>query len=187
MSTTGQIIDHPTSGERLIVRRPAASTGGRLFSFELTLAPGGHVPASHVHPRQEESFTLLEGRMRFRRGSRSILATAGQTVVVPPGTVHRFRNDGDGAIARALVEVRPALRMEELFETMADLAREHRTLPNGMPRPLDFALFLQEFRQELQIPFLPAAVVRVGLAPLRWAAEQRGLGRRYAKDRRLVA
>ena len=41
---------------------------GGVLDWELVLAPGGRVPSSHAHPRQEESFTVLAGRMRFRVG-----------------------------------------------------------------------------------------------------------------------
>src|SRR6266700_1536386 len=186
MAHIGQVIDNPVSGERLVFRRTAASTGGRLLAFELLLSPRGRVPASHVHPVQEERFTVVAGRMRFRRGRRAITATPGETVVVPPGTSHRFANAGDG-VARALVEVRPALRMEDLLETAAGLAREGRTLPNGMPLPLDLALFLREFDRELNVPLLPPRLVRAALAPLAWAARRRGLGLRYSRSERPAA
>jgi hypothetical protein len=58
------------------------------------------------------------------------------------------------------VRVTPALRMEELFETVAALAAEGRTLPSGMPRPLDLALFMREFEQEVAAPVAPAWSVR---------------------------
>ncbi|MGH7911671.1 MAG: cupin domain-containing protein [Candidatus Dormibacteraceae bacterium] len=186
MAYNGQIIDNPVSGERIVMQRTAASTGGQLLAFELTLSPRGHVPASHVHPVQEERFTIVSGRMRFRKGLRTITAAAGETVLVPPGTIHRFANGGSD-VARALVEVRPAFRMEDLLETAAELAREGRTLPSGMPLPLDLALFMREFRQELRIPVLPPALVRAVMAPLVWTAVRQGLGLRYEQGRRLAA
>jgi quercetin dioxygenase-like cupin family protein len=186
MAHIGQSIENPVSGERIVFQRTGASTGGRLLAFELFLSPRGHVPASHVHPLQEERFTVVGGRLRFRKGLRSIVAGPGETVAVPPGTVHRFANAGEG-VARVQVEVRPALRMEELLETSADLAREGRTLPNGMPLPLDLALFLREFHRELRVPLVPPSLVQAALAPLARAADRRGLGLRYTRRRRLAA
>jgi quercetin dioxygenase-like cupin family protein len=186
MAHIGQVIDNPVSGERIVFRRTAAATGGELLAFELLLSLRGHVPASHVHPVQEERFTVVEGRMRFRRGLRTITAGPGETVVVPPGTIHRFANAGAG-VARVAVEVRPALRMEELLEVAADLAAEGRTLPNGMPLPLDLALFLREFHRELQVPLLPPGLILAGLAPLARIAERRGLALRYARLDRQAA
>jgi mannose-6-phosphate isomerase-like protein (cupin superfamily) len=180
----GPVIDNPVTGERIVIRRTAADTGGTLLAFDLYLTAGGHVPASHVHPFQEERFTVVEGRMKFRQGVRIVTAGPGQTVAVQPGTIHRFANAGDEP-AHAVVEVRPALRMEELLRTTAALAREGRTLPNGMPSPLDFALFLEEFEREVAIPAVPRALVRAAIAPLARAARRRGLDERYrpAPDR----
>jgi hypothetical protein len=77
--------------------------------------------------------------------------------------------------------VRPALRMEELFEAAVALAREDRTTATGMPYPLDLALFMQEFEAEVRAPFAPAPLVRMVMAPLSWLARRRGLDSRYQK------
>jgi quercetin dioxygenase-like cupin family protein len=186
VTRSGPVIDNPVTGERIVIRRGAAETGGELLEIDLFLTADGHVPAAHVHPFQEERFTVVRGRMKFRAGLRTVVAGPGQTVAVPPGTIHRFQNAGDEE-AHAVVEVRPALRMEELFRTTADLARDGRTLPNGMPYPLDFALFLQEFEREVAIPVLPGGLVRAGVAPLARAARRRGLDARYRGVREPIA
>jgi hypothetical protein len=73
-----------------------------------------------------------------------------------------------------LVEVRPALEMERLFETVVSLAEEGRCMASGMPKPLDLALFTREFRREVRAPFPPPFAVRAAMAPLVWMAERRG-------------
>ena len=60
---------------------------------EMWVDPGGGVPP-HVHPRMEERFTVKEGRMEFLAGRRWVGADAGETVVVPAGTRHAYRNRG---------------------------------------------------------------------------------------------
>jgi quercetin dioxygenase-like cupin family protein len=122
MQVSRPVIENPATGERIVLVRTGAETGGALLQFELFLAPGGHVPSSHTHPEQEERFTVLEGRVRFRLGVQVVYAGPGETVTVGAGTAHRFANAGSGT-ARLLVEVRPALRMEELLETAAALTR----------------------------------------------------------------
>jgi quercetin dioxygenase-like cupin family protein len=172
----GQVITNPISGERIVIRQSAAQTGGRLLAFDLFLPPGAHVPARHVHPVQEEQFTVMAGRMRFRMGRfgrRTILADPGDMVLVAAGTAHWFGNAGVG-VAYARVEVRPALRMEELFESAAAMGRA-RLLPGvRLPRPSDLALFLLEFQRELAVPDVPAFLVRALLAPLAWLGRRRG-------------
>ena len=97
----------------------------------------------------------------------------------------QVRQRGDGP-ARARVEVRPALQMERLFETACDLAEEGRTTKKGMPKPLELALFTREFKREVQGAFPPAFVQHASMAPLRWIADRRGKGERYAARARLA-
>jgi hypothetical protein len=42
-----------------------------------------------------------------------------------------------------------------------------------MPKPLDLALFVEEFRDEVKAPFPPAPVVKAVMAPLRALARRR--------------
>jgi len=57
-TTSERVIDNALTGERIVIRQTAAQTGGRMLAFDLFLPPGGHVPAGHVHPVQEERFTV---------------------------------------------------------------------------------------------------------------------------------
>ena len=178
MAYAGQILDNPITGERIIFRKTAADTGGELLAIDLILAPDGHVPGAHVHPSQEERFEVVSGTMKFRLGRKKVVAHAGDVVVVPAGSVHKFSNAGEvPAVVR--VEVRPALKMEQLFETTVALAHDGRTNGKGMPKPLDLALFVREYEDEVRAPFPPAPVVKAAMAPLAWIAKQRGLAERY--------
>ncbi|MGZ6639622.1 MAG: hypothetical protein ACXVII_43195 [Solirubrobacteraceae bacterium] len=69
--------------------------------------------------------------------------------------------------------------MEQLFETTVALAREGRTNSKGMPKPLDLALFVCEYEDEVRAPFPPAPIVNATMAPLVWIAKHRGLAERY--------
>ena len=178
MAYTGQTIENPVSGERITFLQTARDTGGEKLEIELELSHDGHVPGAHVHPEQEERFHVLEGTMKFRMGMRRIVAGPGDTVVVPAGRVHRFSNGGDG-VARARVEVVPALGMEQLFETTVELALEGNTNRKGMPKPLHLALFTRRFEREVRAPFPPAWMVRALMAPLAWIAGRRGHAERY--------
>lgn len=181
MAYTGQVVENPVSGERITFRETAADTNGELVAIDLELPPDGHVPAMHVHPIQEERFEVTSGTMRFRRGREKVIAKPGELVVVPPGVRHDFANAGDDR-AHLRVEIRPALKMEQLFETTVALAEEGRTLGNGLPKPLELALFTREFEREVQAPFPPPSLVRILLAPLAWLAKKRGRGARYTPE-----
>lgn len=179
MAYAGQTIENPVSGERITFIQTSADTDGELLEVELELAADGAVPGAHIHPEQEERFEVIEGTMTFRMGLKKIVAGPGDVVTVPAGRVHAFKNAGDDT-AKVRVQVRPALQMEQLFETTVALAEDGRTTGKGMPKPLDLALFVREYRREVKAPFPPAPVVRAMLAPLAWMATRKGHGERYA-------
>lgn len=173
----GKVIVNPLSGERIIIRGQPGHPGG-VLAWELQLAPGGRVPASHAHPGQEERFTVVEGRMRFRVGWRRLVAGPGQTVRVPPGTVHHFANAGPGP---ALVQVTtvPALRMADLLETAAALARDQQAAGRVLPRLTDLVMFMREFEQEVRAPYLPRPLARLAVRSLCSLAGRLGLDAHY--------
>ena len=100
---------------------------------------------------------------------------------MPAGKAHKFANGVDG-VARANVQVTPALDMEVLFETACALAEEGCTRPSGMPTPLHLALFVHRFRDEVEAPFPPAWVQRAALKPLAVLATALSHGERYERS-----
>jgi quercetin dioxygenase-like cupin family protein len=173
MITPGQTLENPVTGERFTFFDTAATTRGELLSFELGLRPGGAVPIPHVHPVQTERFEVVEGRMRFRLGLRTVVAEPGEVVEVAPGVMHGFANAGDRE-ARVRVEVRPALQMEEMFAEVVALAESGRMTRRGMPRNLlDLALLARTYDQEAHAPFLTVGLQRLLLAPLTFLARRR--------------
>lgn len=191
-----RVIVNPLSGERITIRDPVA--GDAVLAWELELAPGGKVPSSHAHPEQEERFTVLAGRMRFRVGGRRVVAGPGDTVVVPPGTVHHFANASHRP-ARVAVLTTPALDMRDLLETAAALAQRQdaaiarvrrllpRTLwwlmPRQLPSPVGLALFMRDFDREVRAPYLPGSLVRAVTGTVAWLATRSGVDRNYRRLR----
>ena len=179
MAYAGQTIVNPVSGERITFRKTSADTDSEYLEIDVEVSPDGAVPGMHVHPNQEERFEILSGTVRFRKGVKKIDAKAGDVVVVEPGKAHKFKNTGErGAAMR--VRVTPALEMERLLETAVDLAQDGRVTNNGMPKPLDLALFVTEFKHEVRGPGSPGWAQRASLAPLALIARHRGRGERYA-------
>lgn len=174
MAVTGQRLLNPVSGERITFRTTAAESNGELVAIDLELPSGARVPGPlHLHPLQEERFEVVKGTMRFRIRRARIVAGPGEVVVVPPRVPHDFANVGDeNALVR--VEIRPALNMEQMFETAVALAEQGRTMFGGVPKPLELALFTREFEQEVQAAFPPRRLQALALAPLGWLARRRG-------------
>jgi quercetin dioxygenase-like cupin family protein len=159
-----RVIDNPHSGERIVICASSADTDGQLLAFDLFLEPGAHVPARHSHPRQEECFTVVSGRVRFRLGRQSIDGSPGTRVSVPAGTAHWFRNPGPG-VAHVRVEVRPALRMEELLATSVQRSTARK---QWWSKIIGMALMPFDFQPELGVPYVPTRLLTAALTPLAW-------------------
>ncbi|MEU8957713.1 cupin domain-containing protein [Streptomyces sp. NPDC048518] len=106
-------------------------------SFEVVVPPGFDVGA-HVHRRSEELFYLLEGELdvlafepkvrtpdgwqhwESAAGRRSVRATPGTVIVVPPGCPHAFANRGDKP-AKMFFQASPPPDHERYFEELLAL------------------------------------------------------------------
>jgi len=182
MTANRHIIDNHVTGEHIVICRSADETGGELLAWELLLDPGGRVPSSHAHPEQEERFTVVSGRMQLRVGRRRVVAGPGDTVVVPPRTVHSFANVGRVPV-RVMVQTRPALRMEQLLETAAAMVGQQRSTRSFLPNPVHLALFMRDFDREVSAPYLPAALVRLVTGMIAVLARRLRLDARYRRMR----
>jgi len=168
----GQSLENPVTGERFTFRETAATTGGELLSFDLTLPPGAAVAFPHVHPIQTERFEVLEGRARFLVGLRTRSAGPGDVVDIAPGVLHAFAN-ADDREARLSVEVRPALALEQMLTDVVALAVAGRLNRRGLPRnPFELALLARTYDEVAHAPFLGVRRQRALLAPLVWAARR---------------
>jgi mannose-6-phosphate isomerase-like protein (cupin superfamily) len=150
MPRAGDMIENTMTGERAVFRSTRHETAGELLEADYYLTPGGHVAAAHVHPRQEETFEVLRGAVRIAIGGRRIEARPGQTYVVMPGVSHRIVNHA-GAEAHLYSTLRPAMRSDELLQTMWALASDGRTSRRGVPNLLQAAVSGVYFRGELYL------------------------------------
>jgi quercetin dioxygenase-like cupin family protein len=161
--TKGQTLTNPVTGETLVFRTTSAETNGERVVVEAYVEPDGAVAAAHVHPAQEECFDVLAGELEFRIRKQTFVARAGDRVLVPAGTPHRFRNIGPET-AHFTCEVRPALGFEQLIETMFSLAADGKVNKKGMPNAMRLAVIARHHFGDVRLPFPPAWVQRVGLA-----------------------
>jgi quercetin dioxygenase-like cupin family protein len=163
MISTGQTIENPVTGERLRFLKTSRDTNGESVVVEVTVQPHGFVAAAHVHPEQSEHFQILEGKVGFKLGREKVELRPGESVLVDPGTAHKFWNAGDEP-ARFVTVVRPALQFEQLIETMFGLAADGKTNRKGMPNPLRLAVIANEHFDDVRLPFPPAFLQRMALA-----------------------
>lgn len=183
MAKPGDILEHPVTGERIIFRATAKDTDGELMQGDLFVKPHGFAAAEHIHPRQEERFEVLAGSVKLRVNGATREVHPGETATVPPGTPHVWWNDADQE-AHVLVEVRPALRIEEFFETFFGLAQAGKVdKKTGLPNPLQLALIMREFEQEICLARPPLPVQRVLFGVLGSVGRLRGYQGSYPYPR----
>ena len=165
MVRQGHVMDNPVSGEdRIVFTKTAQQTGGESFELEVFIRAGAPGTPEMVHPHQDESFELLSGSLDFRIGGQERRLQAGESLLIPKGTPHNWWNASDEE-AHALVEIRPALRSEELFANIYGLCSEKGALPN----PLQLAVLVNEHWNEGYLTKPPLLVQKVmfgALAPV---------------------
>ena len=157
------IVHDPARRQRYCFRRAADDA----LQVEVWAAPGANVPP-HVHPTQEERFEVLAGMVTFWVDGERRSAGPGDTLVAPPGSVHAFENEDDEA--HLMVEVRPALNLQEFLESAAGLSRARRITPRGFPKSprtlLQLAILARHFQPCTYLARPPLHVQRVLLWPL---------------------
>ena len=86
----------------------------------------------HVHPKQEERFEVIAGKMEFRMGLKKIEAGPGDIVTVPKGKAHKFANAGD-TTAVVRVTVTPRSRWSACSRPQSRLPTRAATPQAGCP------------------------------------------------------
>jgi hypothetical protein len=59
VTTTGDVIENPVTGERAVIRVGTVETAGAFGVIDLYIRPGGAVVGEHWHPAMDERFTVL--------------------------------------------------------------------------------------------------------------------------------
>jgi quercetin dioxygenase-like cupin family protein len=125
---TGDTLELP-GGVTVVVTTPAAETGGERVEMEFSLPPGAPGPPPHFHPEQEEQWHVLAGTFSvFLDGDWRSL-TEGESVTIPRGGVHTFRNSSEGLVRVRDVHV-PALDFQDYMEEL------HRLTETGKVKSL---------------------------------------------------
>lgn len=156
-------------------RRTGSDTGGELLEADLYVTRGGFV-REHMHPTQTETFTGVSGTFVLDLAGAAQTIGPGDTVVIPPRTPHGFKNAAEDA--QLLVEVRPALHLDDYFRTFLGLSRDRRvSMPvTGLPHPLlQVAVVLDRYATEIAAPRIPVGLQRLVWRLLGWFARRRGV------------
>jgi quercetin dioxygenase-like cupin family protein len=125
-----QIVDQKTQpteewrpGVLTRMQMSARTGAGQLCIFQQWCAPGAGAP-THFHT-VEEVLTVIEGQAELWVGDEREIVSAGQSVFVPAGSRHGFRNSGVSTLHVQATLASPIF--EALFEGQTEVTR--RWLP----------------------------------------------------------
>ncbi|ABW15971.1 Cupin 2 conserved barrel domain protein [Parafrankia sp. EAN1pec] len=121
----GRRIDLPNWS--MLVKVTAGDTLGRLTVLEGRMGPRQPGPLPHVHEGHDETFVLVEGRLRFRVGNGFHTAAAGETVFAGRRLAHGFGNPF-AEPARYIAILTPS-GYEDYFDEVAEHAARTGSLP----------------------------------------------------------
>jgi len=115
-----------------------------LLAMESSYEPGGAPAPAHLHPAQDERFTVLSGAVVTRLDGEERVLREGDELAVPAGTPHEFGGHPDeGGTVRW--EVRPALRTRAFFEHLF-AGLNAAAAGEELDEPFDFAHYEDVFR-----------------------------------------
>jgi mannose-6-phosphate isomerase-like protein (cupin superfamily) len=127
----GTELVNPVSGTRTVFRATGASTGGAFVEVEQTYPPHSSKPPLHLHPAQDEHFTVVSGLLHaLVDGVESDLGP-GEQLDVPRGVSHQMWGAADEPTV-ILWRTTPALRTDQLYCDLWDAARETGFTPDLM-------------------------------------------------------
>jgi quercetin dioxygenase-like cupin family protein len=173
MAHEGQEIVNPRTGQRMrfVELRPE-----RLLLESFSPASREREP-EHIHPKQESGAEVVSGTLTFQVDGDVRRVRAGETIVIPAGARHAFWNDGPGE-AHWVGYFTPALEIASFFETLFALAQRGELDDKGMPSPMQLAVLVPEFGDEIRPTRPPWPVLRAVASTLAPIARRRGHRRR---------
>jgi quercetin dioxygenase-like cupin family protein len=164
-----QVIEDPALGQRFSFSR-TSDEQGEVLHVETWVDPGGGV-TPHVHPAMEERFEVLAGNPSFLAGRSWRTASPGETVVVPAGVRHAYRNRTDAEV-HMVCHVRPPSTLQEFLEEVSALSRAGKISRRGLPKSprvlFEAAAMAQRHRDMvvLLFPPMPPPIVQRILFPI---------------------
>jgi mannose-6-phosphate isomerase-like protein (cupin superfamily) len=176
MSEPALTIRNAFNGETFLFTQDEA--GEEKCRFDVILERGGSGGGNalvHIHPLASETFTVTSGRLAVVMRGIEQVAEAGQSLTIPAGVPHYFKNAGDMQTV-ASVEFAPPQQHLGFFKNFATLTekRPEWFSPKGDPRLLLIALVLHTYRDHLYLAGIPVFAQKLLFAALSPLARLRG-------------
>jgi len=124
-------FSNPATGESIQFITTPQDANEDVLRLNWRSMPGGAI-TEHIHPHQQERFTITAGEAHFTVNGEEQVVRAGETLDVPAGVRHSESNPGSVEVT-GVIELRPALGMKELLKARPRPAVRRRTRCNLAP------------------------------------------------------
>lgn len=131
------------------------------------LEPGAG-PPMHVHFKQSESLTVLDGEMTYQvLGGRPVICKTGETATFEQGVPHKFWNSGSGKL-KCSGWIKPANQVDFYLTEMYKAINEGA---DGRPESFASAFLMMRYRSEYDMLELPSFVKNI-IVPITYRVGQ---------------
>lgn len=156
MSITLPYVIENNTGEKLTFSRITVKDGIEYLEGENEVKPNAG-PPMHVHYRQDESLTVLSGKLGYQvLGGEIKYAQAGETVLFKAGTAHKFWNAGNDLL-RCSAYITPPDNIVYFLSQIFKSTSEN----GGRPGMYDAAFLLNRYKSEFAMFEIPSFVQKV--------------------------
>jgi quercetin dioxygenase-like cupin family protein len=168
MIRQGDIIINSRTGQKMIFVQTGNETNGELLEIECFSPPSNSKEPEHIHPLQESIFKIISGSCVFSVNGKEENVGPGQTIRIPRNVKHHFWNSGD-IMAHYLQVFKPALHIDEFFETFFALSRDGKLNNKGIPNLFHGSVIMLKHKNEIRVtnpPWVVQLLTYWTLAPI---------------------
>jgi mannose-6-phosphate isomerase-like protein (cupin superfamily) len=192
MFQTGDLVDNPVTGQRILICKTERDTDGAYVEVEYFHRPfaGKNYSPRHFHPTWTERFEILSGLARYRLGPDEVIAQPGEVLAFPARVPHMHPwNAGREELHVRQTTIPPRPDLEGLTATMAaietlmHLAQQGKVNRDGLPNTLQLAVLLRSMQPNTYLAGLPVAAQRSLFSLLAGLGQAAGYQASYNEQR----
>jgi|BarGraIncu01122A_1022018.scaffolds.fasta_scaffold88333_1 quercetin dioxygenase-like cupin family protein len=167
MIKQGEKITNIRTGQVMIFLKTGAETNGELLQIECFSPQTLEREPEHIHPFQENSFKIISGSCIFDIDGKEQIVGPGESINIPANVPHHFWNAND-IEAHYIQEFKPALEIDNFFETFFALARDGKLNKKGIPNLFHTSIIGLAYKDEIRMtkpPWVLQNIIYKILAP----------------------
>ncbi len=188
MAKSGQVLENPLTGVRVVFVQTPQDSGGLSVIHEFTYPPGTGREYPHVHQLSSDKFEILEGQATYQLNGETRSAQAGDSFDFPPGVPHLHPwNNGSAVLKLRQTVTFPTPHTAELekidgiVETFFGLAKDGKVNKDGVPSFMQVMVSFGDLLPELAMPGIPIAGQRVMMGAMTTIGGLMGIKPRYSQ------